>query len=243
VRLIGDAGVAFDTLVDVHAAPPAALAALTPPHAPHRVPTWSAETFYNDYVFHGPAFRAIRAVVHADADRVEAELAPMATRSDEDQPLLDFVLLDCAGQLAALWRIERTGDKVGAFPFAARALRVAGGRFRPRDAVRCRGTVSENAFGVIASSFDFLDGSDRVLATLDGFEQRVVRLPDDLWARLFGPEPIGVPLSDTTGALLAQPGSIWARALAHVMLDDRGRAEWYAIPDADTRAQWLLARS
>ncbi|MEZ5288654.1 MAG: polyketide synthase dehydratase domain-containing protein [Vicinamibacterales bacterium] len=202
---------------------------------------WTPARFYDEDVFHGPAYRAIRAVTMAGGSQVVAALTPRALPPGASL-ILDFPLLDCAGQLAALWRIERTDERVGAFPFAAGALRVAGGAFRPTGPMTCRGAGQESELGVLTSTFEFADADGRVLAVLEGFEQRVVRLPDDLWQRLFSKHPPTRPISEAR-RMLETPASIWARALAHVSLDAEGLAEWSAMAEGPARVDWLVARA
>ena len=232
---LADRGVtAFEAVVEC-GAPAAHAPSVVSGSGTHGPGAWSAASLYGEYLFHGPEYAAIARVTHVDDAGVEAELLTPSGAFDGLDPCLDFRLLDCAGQLAACWRLERTGEKVGAFPFAAARLRVAGGRFRPAGRVTCRGSIRENALGILESSFDFLDDRGEVLASLERFEQRVVTFPEAVWSRLFAPAGTGRPALDQAHAFLQQPGSIWARALAHVAFEGEALDRWYALPDAEAR--------
>lgn len=241
---LSDGGVtAFEAVADCGGpaadVPPAVSFAGTMTGA-HIAGAWSAEALYREYLFHGPQYAAIARITRVRGATIEAELMPPDASFDGLDPLLDFRLLDCAGQLAAAWRLERTGEKAGAFPFSAARLRIANGRFRPAARVTCRGSVRENALGILESSFDFLDERGHVLASLERFEQRVVTFPDAVWARLFAPDGGRRPHLDEARTFLQQPGSIWARALAHVAFEDGPLDRWYALPDAGARLDALI---
>jgi len=173
---------------------------------------------------------------------VEAELRATALPGIEGEGLLcNPALLDCAGQLVALWLLETTGEKLGAFPFAGKEFAV----YQPAPAagarLRCRAAIRRTTFATTAADVDFVAADGTLHASLRGLQQRLVDFPSGFADLLFGRGPLAQSPSVAIGQtadgreFLARDGAIWARAMAHAVLVPEEWREWWdrtALPEA-----------
>ena len=197
--------------------------------APRR---WSAERFYRDYAFHGPSFRGLRQVTSIGAGHVAAEI--VATEVPGQAAIggaVDPALLDCAGQLVALWVLESQGwpATVGVFPYAARRI-VLFGRLPPGSVARARATVRLADGARTEADVDFISG-ERVVARVEGLAQRVMRLPAAVARRVFRARDAGLEDRAAWRESLAVGGGIFARVVAPQLLGPEALAAWRANPD------------
>jgi acyl transferase domain-containing protein len=218
---------------------------------------WTAEEFYRRYAFHGPSFQGISRVVALSAQSIEAELQVTALPGLNAEDLhSDPALLDCAGQMVAFWLLEhgRREPTFGIFPFAVKRV-ILRHRFLPADQkVYCRAVINSASEVKTEASFIFSTPDGRVVAEIEGFEQRLIEFPQALARWIFGGEAAefshpaeGPPdcvvrriaLSDWP--LLAESWGIWQRALAHLVSSEEELAAWLALPqNSDRRLQSLL---
>jgi acyl transferase domain-containing protein len=212
--------------------------------------TWSREAFYGGYAFHGPGFQGIEQVDDVGSDRIAAHIQVTELRNLTQTHLqLDPAVLDCAGQLAALWVLEQSGARLGAYPYSQQELEVCSDPRMPGARLVCRGHVRRSQFETLSSDFEILGSDGILIARLQNLEQRLVRLPDSLWNLLFGREPVSTSLdallTDPTmdWNVLANQSAIWARAVAHLVLPPEELAVWYGRQDgqAVNRLRQMLA--
>lgn len=196
--------------------------------------SWSAERFYAEYAFHGRSFQGIRRVLRLTAAGVEAELCSTVLPGLKSIPLhCDPALLDCAGQLVALWLLETTGEVVGAFPFAARELEMLSPAPAPGTRLLCRASIRRVTFATTEADVDFLLLDGTVHARLRGLQQRLVQFPSGFGDLLFGVGPLVSSPSLAMAAtvegqqFLARDGAIWARALARAVLSHQEWRDWW----------------
>lgn len=250
VRLAGSGdqapGAAFEASVftgEIPNAPPS-ISRDPDARAPER---WTAATFYERYAFHGPAFQGLSEVRSVGPRGIDADV--VITNIDGLPPEtldVDPAMLDCAGQLVAFWLLEHEhrAPSFGIFPFSAARVVVAGPpppagtRIRCRCAVTLRGTITD-----ATCVFETDDG--RLVASIEGFLQRLIPFPDALARTIFGGEPVtdATALRDIDPEIFAASWGIWERALAHLALAPSDRAQWRAVPAQDgERLRWLLSR-
>jgi malonyl CoA-acyl carrier protein transacylase len=225
-------------------------------HPPSR---WTADEFYRRYAFHGPSFQGISRVVALDERSIEAELRVTALPGLEAGTLqLDPALLDCAGQLVAFWLLEhgKREPSFGIFPFAVRRVILHHRPLPPGQHVRCRGAITSHSEIKTEASFVFVASDGRVIATIEGLEQRLIDFPHALARWIFGGEAaeFSQPADSTLQrvvrriavsdwALLTESWGIWQRALAHLLLSEEELAAWLKLSQsADLRLMWLLER-
>lgn len=216
---------------------------------------WTAERFYDEYAFHGPAFRRIRKVLHVGPASVVAELT---RREGSRAAAFDPTLADCAGQLAALWLLETTGEFAGVFPFMVRELLQYFGPDAYGPELICQGFLSLRGGQVLHSDFEFVEpAGGRVALAIRGLEQRLVRLPENYWRFLFKDGEMSGWLSAGLHAsrdacarvlrreewrFLSTNWGLWADALARRILSDAELSAWREVPTGEPRADWLLRR-
>ena len=197
--------------------------------APRR---WSAERFYRDYAFHGPSFRALRQVTSIGPGHVTAEIVVNEVPGQAAiGGVVDPALLDCAGQLVALWLLESQGSPstVGVFPYAVRRI-VLFERLPPGTAVLARATVRLIDGVRTEANVDFISG-ERVVARVEGLAQRVMRLPAAVARRVFRARDSGREDPASWRESLQAGGGIFARVVAPQLLGPEALAAWRANPD------------
>ena len=189
-----------------------------------------AARFYRDYAFHGPSFRGLRSVTQTGDSRLTAELVVTRIPGLAPEDLqLDPALMDCAGQLVALWLLDQEESRCGLFPFAADRLLLYSAPPQAAESIRCRATAERSPAGTTLASFQFARaGGDRI-AALTGFAQRIVRFPPSVSAMLFGNGPLRIDPADRK--YFEDTRSIWIRALAHLTLDPASLERWYTLPE------------
>lgn len=214
---------------------------------------WTAEAFYRDYAFHGPCFQGLRRVIAVGPEGIEAEAVVTRLPALDAKDLeADPALLDCAGQVVALWLLEQHGvpPSLGVFPYAARRVTLFG--TAPVGAiVRCRASVAWHD-GIRTEANIVFTADGRPLASIEGLEQRVVHLPPALASWVFGRRDglLSQPAGDGTRWLdrevwraeLAAQGGIWGRALAHLMLEPAERDRWLVRRDLPSLLDHIATR-
>ena len=218
-----------------------------------RGPRWTVHNFYRQFAFHGPTFQGLDRALSVSEDSIEANaVVTRFTGPDRRDLRLDPALLDCAGQLVAFWLLEYGESDFGIFPLRAQSVSLY--RLPPPGMhVRCRGNIQFLAGESTVASFEFSDPEDNLIAKVEGLQQKLIRFPAGLNAALTrSPETVFLSkISDPFGAtamdldewaLLNAHGGIWARALAHLILDEREFQEWNRFAGSSRRVPWLLQR-
>jgi phosphopantetheinyl transferase len=158
---------------------------------------WTAERMYHDGMFHGPAFRAVRAIDAYGEDGVTSTLVAPAPRqlfaqaeADGANPesripnpeglLTDAVLLDAAGQALAFWAKERLGPHVDVFPFAVRAIHVCQPPPAPGTPLRCDVRASLDGDLQTTCDIDLIDAQGNAVYRIEAWQDRRFELPRDL---------------------------------------------------------------
>jgi malonyl CoA-acyl carrier protein transacylase len=196
--------------------------------------SWTAERFYAEYAFHGRSFQGIRRVLRLTAAGIEAELCSTVLSGLTGISLhCDPALLDCAGQLVALWLLETTGEVAGAFPFAARELDIFSPAPAPGTRLLCRASIRRVTFATTEADVDFLLSDGTLHARLRGLQQRLIEFPSGFGDLLFGAGPLAsspsLAIATTVEGqqFLARDGAIWARVLAHAALSHQAWRDWW----------------
>lgn len=238
-----------------------------PPAIPLSVPQpapspWSNQQLYPTGISYGPKFQGVKHLRGWDLQGLEAELKVIPTHdffASIGQPLfqLDTGLLDAAGQLVGYWVSEQFGSDFHVFPLQLTAFHQYEPPLPPQSSVLCRGVMRLISECQTEATFDFLDVNGRVVARLEGWQDRYFRVPHQYnQCRL---HPQTAFLSQTwmqieTGLVcrrieplpegfLDDSGSIWKRGLAHLMLNENEREVWYSLPEkGQRRSEWLLER-
>ena len=232
-------------------------------HEESATPSLSPEQFYQELLFHGPCFRGVRRLLSCGARALEAELEVPVSRGffgGRAAPLFRTPagLLDSAGQLVALWRVEQGERDFGVFPFHAATLEQYAAPPADGRRVVCRALLRQSRGMILEADFDFADERGQVFARLLGFQLRsygdeyVSRLLRPQTAETYFSEPFGQEetglicrrVGAETARLLEDGGGIWKRVLAHLILNDSELARWHDLPAGGRRRlEWLAGRA
>ncbi|PMB28091.1 6-deoxyerythronolide-B synthase [Fischerella thermalis CCMEE 5319] len=227
---------------------------------------WSDADLYRTGMFHGPRFQGVRHIRQWGLQGIEADLEAIAIEdffSNTQQPIfqIDAGLLDAAGQLVGYWVSEQFGTDFNVFPFQVRAFHQYVSPLPPNSAILCRGLMRFTSEWQTEASFDFLDATGRVIARLEGWQDRYFSVPHRYYQCRLHPQT--AYLSDAwlqaswdlsprlqmvvrriepfPEHFLDDSWSIWKRVLAHLMLNESERLFWYNLPEKGTeRTDWLI---
>jgi malonyl CoA-acyl carrier protein transacylase len=249
-----------------------AVVELRPQHetSPHTIPArsavpesellFNAHEFYDHCMFHGPLFQMIRRVRRADAAGIEAELDvprqdTLVDSVPEPRLRLPALLLDGAGQLIGYWLVEHHHQFFGEFPFHIGSVTLHRA-VQPGERLVCRATLRHDGT-TSAGTFELAGENEGTVAVrITDFTSRHYAFERDFLSALYWPGPLAYVSTDLdlgagiaarfigslTSDLLTSSHAIWSRALAHMMLGDEERAQFYAMPANPRRAEWLLGR-
>jgi hypothetical protein len=229
---------AFEATINsapVHSPAAIAIAAGAPPTR------WSAARFYDEFAFHGPAFQGIREVTAISDEGIVAtlEVLPMPGL-DARSCVVDPALLDCSGQLVAMWLLEaqRREPDFGVFPFRVGRLDISRPPLAIGERVTAIARVRER-HGLTTADVSFI-ANGVPLMSVHGLEQRIVQFPPACRRRLIDGDATAVPGQDEADFLVSS-FQIWERTLAHLALPLQDRDAWAAHPGPpDARVRWLL---
>ena len=225
------------------------------PEKPHGSPPqrWTPDSFYRNYAFHGPSFQGLQQITTISPSGIAAELNVTRLQGIEAEALeADPALLDCAGQLVAFWLLEHVGlvPNMGIFPYAIRRV-VLYPPPEPGTRVHCHGHIVLHD-GIRTEASFLFTANGRTIALIEGLEQRLLEFPATLANWIFGacdgqfssPSADGGHYLDFAewSEALGGDGGIWARALAHRMLDEAALAEWLPESKVALLLETIVAR-
>jgi acyl transferase domain-containing protein/phosphopantetheinyl transferase len=241
-----------------------------PPLSEFRSSVWNDEGLYTCGMFHGPLFQSIRHIDGWDDTGIDAQLSPVALRgffAEGHQPalVLNPVLLDAVGQLAAYWIAQFAGVEFNCFPSTIERIELYArcpedlpglalrARQRPLDA------SSDDVSAPRAWDFECIDANGRPLVRVTNLQNvyfavplrfyEVRRDPLQGWlghpTRLPGREDVLLwELEMLAETFCAQSSGIFLRILAHAFLGADERREWQALTgNVRRRREWLLGRA
>jgi acyl transferase domain-containing protein/phosphopantetheinyl transferase len=241
-----------------------------PPLAELRAPRWNGPELYATGMFHGPLFQSIRHIDGWDGAGMDARLSPVSLQGffsagETPRLVLNPVLLDAAGQLAAYWIAEQIGTDFNCFPSSIGRIELY--RECPADvpglALRARqGALDPADDGIDAPRawhFDAVDDAGNPLVRISHLVNVFFPVPnrfyqvrrDPLNGRLGHVAAVaGKPgitlwaLPNLSEEFCGQSGGIFLRILAHVYLGQDERQQWQALTaNPRRRREWLLGRA
>ncbi|MCP6761111.1 MAG: polyketide synthase dehydratase domain-containing protein [Fischerella sp. CENA71] len=222
---------------------------------------WSDTDLYCTGMFHGPRFQGVKHIRQWGLQGIEADLEAIAIEdffSHTQQPVfqIDAGLLDAAGQLVGYWVSEQFGTDFNVFPFQVRAFHQYVSPLPPKSAVLCRGLMHFTSEWQTEASFDFLDTTGRVIARLEGWQDRYFSVPHRYYQCRLHPQTayLSDPWLQVETQLvirrvepfpehfLDDSWSIWKRVLAHLILNESERNFWYnLLQKGIERTDWLIS--
>lgn len=236
----------------------------------HRESVWNDAELYTCGMFHGPLFQSIAHLEGWDDSGIDAALSPVSVRGffregEEHALVLNPVLLDAAGQLAAYWIAQFAGVEFNCFPSTIERIEIyaqcpsdvpglrLSARQRPHD------PLSTDIAAPRAWDFECVDDRGQPLVRITGLQNvyfsvslsfyEVRRDPLCGWlghpTRLPGREGVllwELPL--LSEAFCGQSEGIFLRILAHVYLGADERIAWHALGGSVRHLRkWLLGRA
>jgi len=230
---------------------------------------WNDAVLYQAGMFHGPLFQSIAHIDGWDQGAITAQLSPVSLQGflqpgERPRLVLNPVLLDAVGQLAAFWVAQSAGYDFNCFPSTVERIELYADA--PADLPGLRLHARQSPLDPAATDvaavrrWDFecggADGTPllRICNLVNVFFAvphrfyQVRRSPLD--GALGGAAALPVPadvllweLPHLADEFCAQSNSIFLRLLAHATLGEPERAEWAALEGSvHWRRQWLLGR-
>jgi phosphopantetheinyl transferase (holo-ACP synthase) len=239
-----------------------------PALGPAQAARWDGAEIYDIGMFHGPIFQSLDHIQGWNGGGLDCELSPcsLAGFLEEGQTpwlVLNPVLLDAMGQLAACWVAEHVGTDFNCFPSSIERLEL----WQPLPAwapgVVLRGrqhAVDASAAADVASprswAFEAVDAQGQPLVRVQGWVNVFFHVPNRFYQVRRSPLQgwLGGPLDSDLPALLwqvdplpeafcAQSSGIFLRMLAHAVLSFEERQDWRALKGSlKHRRQWLMGR-
>jgi phosphopantetheinyl transferase len=240
------------------------------PLGEHRPSIWNDDELYATGMFHGPLFQSIHHIDGWDDAGIDAQLSPCSLQgffADEQRPalVLNPVLLDATGQLAAYWYAQYVGVEYNCFPSTIERIELyvpcpddlpglhLRGRQRPVDA-------SATDIGTPRTwDFECVDVHGQPLVRITNLTNVFFPVPMRFYEVRHDPQhgwlghPTRVPGRDAvllwelemlSDAFCSQSSGIFLRILAHAHLDAQERQAWHGLTgNVRRRREWLLGRA
>ena len=238
-----------------------------------RAPRWDGSGIYAAGMFHGPLFQSLARIDGWNDEGMDAELSPLSLTGffepgQRAELVLNPVMLDASGQLAACWTAEFAGTDFNSFPSTIERIELYETCPDGIDGVVLRGrqqgfdgSAAHDMAAPRAWDFEFVDAGGRPIARIRRLVNVFFPVPHRFYQARRDPLGgwLGSPLTlpQSAGAQLwtmeylsedfcAQSSSIFLRILAQATLAFEERAEWQTLQRASTtvrqRRQWLMGR-
>jgi phosphopantetheinyl transferase len=230
-------------------------------------PRWDGAQIYDIGMFHGPIFQSLQHITGWNGQGIDCQLTPCSldgffATGEPAHLVLNPVLLDAMGQLAACWVAEHVGTDFNCFPSTIERIEllapvVAGDGMALRGRQRALDPAQE-ADVAAARRWDFeavaADGAP--LVRVAGLVNVFFHVPHRFYQVRRDPLGgwLGAPLQAPGSGLLwqleqlpedfcAQSNGIFLRMLALATLSFEERELWRQLPkNVRQRRQWLLGR-
>jgi acyl transferase domain-containing protein/phosphopantetheinyl transferase len=231
---------------------------------------WESHEIYRIGMFHGPIFQSIRQIEGWNETGIDATLSEVRLDGffcDDETPhlVLNPVLLDAAGQLAACWFAQKAGTDFNCFPSTIERIElyrpcpqnIPGVRLKARQQLldplnegieaprlwqfECRDTRGERLFSIKNLENVYFPVPNRFYQfrrdPLNGWLGRPVALTGNRDAFLWQ-----IPHLPET--FCSQSGNIFLHILAHALLNFDERQNWRELSTSIRhRREWLLGRA
>ena len=241
-----------------------------PPLSEHRPSVWRDHQLYTCGMFHGPIFQSVEHLDGWDYSGIDARLSTVSLDGffmDGERPelVLNPVLLDAVGQVAAYWIAQYAGVEFNSFPSTIERIELYSSC--PQDIRGLRllarqQPLDPNNTQISASrgwDFECLDGDDRPLLRICnlqnvffGVPKRFYEVRRDPLAGWLG-QPTRLPGRDEvtlwqlemlSEQFCSQSEGMFMRILAHVYLGAEELEQWHQLTGkVRRRRQWLLGRA
>jgi phosphopantetheinyl transferase len=232
-------------------------------------PRWDGAEIYRIGMFHGPVFQSLQHIRGYNGSGIDCELTACSLdgffSDGEAAPMmvLNPVLLDAMGQLAACWIAEHVGTDFNCFPSTMSRVELFAGHAAPAPGIVLRGrqqAVDPSQAADIAAarswSFEAVGASGQPLVRVAGLVNVFFPVPHRFYQVRRDPLGawLGEPLSAGFDSFLwqlehlpeefcVQSDAIFLRMLAFAILSFEERDAWRALEkNQRRRRQWLMGR-
>lgn len=231
---------------------------------------WEDTKLYAYGMFHGPIFQSIRRIEGWDQQGIDAALSEVGLDdffiSDETPEfVLNPVLLDALGQLAAYWIIQQIGTDFNCFPSTIERIEL----YRPcpqhAQGMSCRArqfpmvTDRTDMGAPRVWQFECLDREGMPVFRVKDLVNVFFTVPHQFYQVRLDPlngwlgQPLTLParpdvtvwqLSHLSETFCTQSGGVFLKILAHILLDHQERLSWRELEGSHAyRMKWLLGRA
>ncbi len=232
---------------------------------------WEGHELYTIGMFHGPIFQTIEKINGWNNEGIEASLSTVSLNGffDDNEKtglVLNPVLLDSVGQLAAYWIAQQVGTDFNCFPSTIERLELYSpcpqnlqgltlrAQQHPHDPLDVHDVKSPKSW-----QFECLDSRGNPLFRIRNLVNVYFSVPhrfyqfrrDPLNGWLGGPGTIAGnkdvmlwQITHLTEKFCGQSDNIFLRILANALLDFQERKEWRKLrSNIRHRREWLLGRA
>jgi acyl transferase domain-containing protein/phosphopantetheinyl transferase (holo-ACP synthase) len=239
---------------------------------------WDAGELYNIGMFHGPIFRSIRHIEGWNEQGIDAVLSEVSLEGFLDDKLtpeliLNPVLLDALGQLAAYWYAQQIGTDFNCFPSSIERIELYQSCPQHVLGLKCRARQHplDPAVTDIAAprawDFECLDSENRPILRairmvniyfpvphqfyrvrrdpLNGRLGNLERFMDNNSQRQLNNSDFFIwQLPHLSKTFCNLSGGIFLKILAHIFLNSQERISWQELePNLTLQMQWLFGRA
>ena len=225
---------------------------------------WRPDELYTTGMFHGPTFQSIRRITGWAETGIEAKLGELSLTGffePEKTPelILNPVLLDATGQLAAYWTAHREGPAFNSFPSTIERIELYRKQPTTLDNLTLTGRKSPGSRdGNHLWNFECLDYEGNALFRMSGLSNIFFPVPQRFYevrkdplqgslGRLFTDQQDDIVLwrlDYLPEKFCAQSGRIFLRVLARALLSWEEYDSWLEMTSKPLRRQmeWLFGR-
>ena len=230
---------------------------------------WSDDELYSTGMFHGPIFQSMRGIEGWNDQGIDATLSEVSLNgffadNTAANLVLNPVLLDALGQLAAYWIAQQVGTDFNSFPSSIEKIELPVACPADIEGLKLLGrqhSVDPKATDIEsprAWQFECVDAQGNVLLSAKNLVNIFFPVPNRFYEvrrdPLNGWLGSGSNLADTDivlwslphldEAFCAQSGGVFMRILAHLLLSYDELNEWRELTgNVRHKREWLLGRA
>ncbi|MES9990550.1 MAG: beta-ketoacyl synthase N-terminal-like domain-containing protein [Candidatus Thiodiazotropha sp.] len=230
---------------------------------------WPSHELYSTGMFHGPLFQSIERINGWNDEGIDAQLSTISLIGffkDHKTPhlVLNPVLLDALGQLAAYWFAQHAGTDFNSFPSSIEKIQLhspcsqdlAGLHLKARQKL-----LDSDSSGIDANRawmFECHDDDGNTLITATNIKNIFFSVPNRFyqvrhdplngWLGNQGPKIEGNALiwklKHLEESFCSVSGGVFTRILAHAILNDSELTDWYGLSgNLRYKMKWLFGRA
>jgi phosphopantetheinyl transferase len=256
------------TMIFGDAYPPPTRVQPLPLTSPRR-PEFTAEEMYQErLMFHGPRFQGVAALEAIATEGIVGHLRTLPIdnlfrATTQPQLLIDFALLDAAGQLVGYWPLESMQTGYAMFPIRLDDLRIYGPLLSPGDMVVCQVHMRDVHQKYMRADIDIIGPDGQLWMRLEGWCDWRFYCPDEAYdlsrfpgkivvskpvpaaiARFPVPEQFECCLAEHSEDLYSKDAvAFWIKMWARLICSRQERQAFYRLGGSEAQQiERLLAR-